>query len=89
MEIRAIYEKGVLKPIDPLELEEGQEVKLTLVTDEAIEVEKKLAEAGLLAEILEEFEPIELSDDELERIGKLLASDKSVEELIDEDRGEF
>ena len=89
MEIRAIYEKGVLKPIDPLELEEGQAVKLTLITDEAIEVEKKLAEAGLLAEILDEFEPIELSDDEIDRLGKLFASEKSVAEDIDEDRGEF
>jgi predicted DNA-binding antitoxin AbrB/MazE fold protein len=89
MEIRAIYEKGVLKPIDHLELEEGQEVKLTVLPNTKADFEKKLAEAGVLAVLPEPEEEVEISDEELERIGTLLASDKPVEELIDEDRGEY
>lgn len=89
MEIRAIYEKGILRLIDPVELEEGQQVKLTLLTNADDDIEKKLADAGLLAEIPETFEQVELSDDELDRLGKFFASDKPVEDHIDEDRGEF
>ncbi|MDQ7025404.1 MAG: antitoxin family protein [Anaerolineae bacterium] len=89
MEIRAIYEKGVLKLIDPVELEEGQQVKLTLLTTTENDFVKRLAEADLLAEIPEIFEEVELSDEELDRIGKLFASDRPVEDDIDEDRGEF
>jgi predicted DNA-binding antitoxin AbrB/MazE fold protein len=89
MEIRAIYEKGVLKLIDSVDLEDGQQVKLTLLTSEEIDVETKLAAAGLLAEFPDEFEEVELSDEEIDRLGKLFASEKSVEQDIDEDRGEF
>jgi predicted DNA-binding antitoxin AbrB/MazE fold protein len=89
MEIRAIYEKGILKLIDPVDLEDGKHVKLTQLTSEEIDVEMKLAAAGLLAEIPEDFDEIDLSDEELDCLGKLLASDRPVEDLIDEDRGEF
>jgi predicted DNA-binding antitoxin AbrB/MazE fold protein len=89
MEIRAIYEKGILKLIDPVDLEDGQQVKLTLLTSEEIDVEAKLAAAGLLAEFPDEFEEVHLSEEEIERLGKLFASEKSVEQDIDEDRGEF
>jgi len=41
--IRARYEKGVLKPLEPLELEEGEEV--------IVSIEKKVAHG--LAELVE------------------------------------
>lgn len=89
MEIRAIYEKGVLRLLDPIELQEGQEVKLTLQTLSDAEITAKLAAAGLLAEFTESFEEIELDEAEIERLGRLFASEKSVAEIIDEDRGEY
>jgi predicted DNA-binding antitoxin AbrB/MazE fold protein len=89
MEIRAIYEKGVLKLIDPVDLEDDQQVKLTLLTSEEIDVEAKLAAAGLLAEFPGDFEEVELSDEEIDRLGRLFTSDRPVEDLIDEDRGNF
>ena len=89
MEIRAIYEKGILKLLDPVDLEDGQHVKLTLLTNVEDDFEKRLADAGLLVEIPETFEEVELSDEEIDRLGRLLASDRPVEDLIDEDRGEY
>ena len=32
--IRARYEKGVLKPLEPVEIEEGEEVRIQILPDE-------------------------------------------------------
>jgi predicted DNA-binding antitoxin AbrB/MazE fold protein len=32
--IKARYEKGMLKPLEPIELEEGEEVRIQLLPDE-------------------------------------------------------
>ncbi len=37
MHIEAIYERGVLRPVIPLDLTEGERVELTLVTSSAAE----------------------------------------------------
>lgn len=38
--IEAIYESGILKPIEPLELREHQVVKITIVSTEISEIKK-------------------------------------------------
>ncbi len=60
------------------------------------EVERRLRAAGLLVEYsdddpewLELSDVEELSDAELDRIGRLLAGDLPVEDLIRDDRGEW
>lgn len=60
------------------------------------ELDRRLRAAGLLVEFsdddpdwLELADVEELSDEELDRIGRLLAGDRPVEDLIREDRGEW
>jgi predicted DNA-binding antitoxin AbrB/MazE fold protein len=58
--VRAIYEQGMLRLLEPVELSEGQEVRLTIVpanspVEQAAEltreeVERRLKAAGLLVE---------------------------------------
>ncbi len=91
--ITAVYEKGILRPLQPLHLREGQTVhirilpELTGADDAAI---RSLVEAGLLTpprgnsdvEPLSEQEQRELAD----RLGR--APGKSLSQIIIEDRGE-
>ena len=45
--IRARYEKGVLKPLGPIEIEEGEEVRIQILPDEFPDLlDKVKAEAG-------------------------------------------
>lgn len=60
------------------------------------EMDRRLRAAGLLVEFseddpdwLELADVEELSEDELDRIGRLLVGDRPVEDLIREDRGEW
>lgn len=41
MQIEAVYEHGVLRPIRPLELAEGEKVALTLVTAEELRARRR------------------------------------------------
>jgi hypothetical protein len=54
------------------------------------EFERRLREAGLLADVSDIPEDVqELTPEERDRIGRLVAGERGIEELIDEDRGEY
>lgn len=92
--IDAVYEKGVLRPLEPLHLRERQTVRIQVITEDASgEVESvlsRLIEAGVLtppsgystAEPVSEQERRELAD----RLGQ--APGKPLSEIIIEERGD-
>ena len=89
--IRAIYSNGQLKLLDPVELREGEEVKLTIESladtgisfDALDEIERQ---SGIIAAIHLLDETAELSEEEAERLAQVFASDKPFAALIDEDK---
>ena len=90
--IQVIYENGVLRPLQPLNLPEKKIFKVN-VADEAPsdeethrdKVSRVLREAGLTSQM--KFPNAKkLSDEERRRIGKLFSGEKSLGEYIDEDR---
>lgn len=91
--IRAIYENGLLRPLVPIQVSEGEVITIFIENNDNLtreDVALRLREAGLLVEYDEEeddfFEP---SDAELARVGQLLASaPKTSLEYIREDRDE-
>lgn len=93
--IRAVYEQGHLRLLDPVDLFEGQQIEIMIQEPSGAgeltlaEIDRRLREAGLLAEVDVPDDAVELSPQERERIGLLLASDRPVEDLIDEDRGAY
>lgn len=52
MQIEAVYEHGILRPIHPLELAEGEKVTITLVTAAEVEA-KRLMKAAREAKDIE------------------------------------
>ena len=52
MQIEAVYEHGILRPIHPLELAEGEKVALTLVSAKEVKA-KRLSKAERNAKDLE------------------------------------
>lgn len=88
--IRAVYTDGQLRPLEPLNLAEGETVDITIVSP-AQPLTAEIADARLcVAGLLMQFEPTEgleeLPPDELERIGRLFVGARPSHELIDEDR---
>ncbi len=90
--IQAIYENGVLRPLQPLDLPENKIVEID-VRDEIPsgeethrdKVSRVLREAGLTSQM--KFPNAKrLSDEERKRLGKLFSGEKSLGEYIDEDR---
>jgi len=51
--VRAIYENGVLRPVEPLQLKEGAAVEVTVRAEEP--VRKKEADRQAIREFLEEL----------------------------------
>lgn len=88
--IRAIYEDGQLRLLDPVELAEGQVVQiiiedeLSLLTPDQIDV--RLRSAGLLLDVNVMEDVAELTPEERRRIGQLFVGERSSEDLIDGDR---
>lgn len=90
--IQAIYQNGVLRPLQPLDLPEDKIVEIdvrdTVENDTETMAEKAdrvLREAGLLSSI--KFPNAKrLSDEERKRLGKLFSGEKSLGDYIDEDR---
>ncbi len=89
---QAIYENGILRPLQPLDLPENKTVNIS-VLDEAPNSEETmqekadrvLREAGLISSI--KFPNAKkLSDEERRRIGKLFSGEKPLGDYIDEDR---
>ena len=92
--IQAIYENGVLRPLQPLDLPENKIVEID-VRDEISngeethrdKVSRVLREAGLTSPI--KFPVTEkdiLSEEERQRVGKLFSGERPLSEYIDEDR---
>ncbi len=92
--IRAIYENGVLRPLQPLNFPEHSEVEIDVrdVGENGAETmrekaDRVLREAGLISSL--KFSVTEkdiLSEEERQRLGKLFSGEKSIGDYIDEDR---
>ena len=92
--ITAVYEKGVLRPLQPLDLREQQTVYLQLLptepADEAEEVIQLLVAAGLLTPPAGQSEVGPVSEEERRELAEILgkAPGKPLSEIVIEDRGE-
>ena len=100
--ITAVYEKGKLRPLQPLKLRERQTVRIQVLQDEPIpgkpedevdEVIQKLIAAGLMRAHPERdvIPPNPLSAEERQELADRLgrAPGKSASEMVIEDRGEW
>ena len=93
--VTAVYEKGVLRPLQPLNLEERQTVRLQVLPEEqdsnAEEVIQALVEAGLLTPPLGHSDVDPISEEERRELAEVLgqASGKPLSEIIIEERGEW
>ncbi len=95
--VTAIYEQGVLRPLDPLNLREHQAVRIQVLTDEpeedpAEEAIRILVASGLMLRPERgTLPPDPVSEEErralAERLGR--APGKPLSELILEDRGDW
>jgi predicted DNA-binding antitoxin AbrB/MazE fold protein len=61
--IEVVYEKGVFKPLEPVELEEGEEIKIKI--KEIVDRGKKARE---ILDKLKKFTPVRLKPEKLEEI---------------------
>jgi predicted DNA-binding antitoxin AbrB/MazE fold protein len=61
--IRAIYRNGVLAPVQPLTLSEGEEVSITVTSTPVDEIERRIRSAKTLAEA---FAVIDVTEDKEE-----------------------
>ena len=93
--VTAVYEKGVLRPLQPLNLEERQTVRLQVLPEEPDnEIEKviqALVEAGLLTPPPGHSEVDPVSEEERRELACILgqAPGKPLSEIIIEERGEW
>lgn len=95
--VRAIYEHGVLRLLEPAMLDEGQQVNVVIemiAADEAetVPVEKldrRLRQAGVLVsiELPDDFEPP--SDDEFEHLTERFTGATPIDQWVDENRGAY
>jgi len=94
-QVRAVYEKGVLRPLRPLNLREHQMVDIQIMAEEekdnATAVVRLLAAAGLITPPPGHSDELPVSDEErralAERLGR--APGKPLSEIIIEDRGNW
>ena len=96
--ITVVYEKGVLRPLQPLHLREQQQVRIQLLPEERADDEREatvrvLVEAGLVRPRpkLQVIPPDPVPPEErralADRLGQ--APGKSASEMVIEDRGEW
>jgi predicted DNA-binding antitoxin AbrB/MazE fold protein len=96
--VTAVYEKGVLRPLEPLDLEERQMVRIQVVPevaeeDEGEEMIRLLGAAGLMRPRQKRGTPPPdpVSEEErrelAERLGR--APGKPLSEIVIEDQGEW
>ena len=91
--VRAVYQDGQLRLLEPVDLANGQIVNVTIGMESeppvltADLVDTRLRSAGLLADVDEGGDVAELSPEERERIGSLFVGECPSEDLINEDRG--
>jgi len=101
--IAAIYEKGVLRPLEPLNLREQQRVHIQIVSEETTDEEKTEDEVQTLIQRLvakgwmrpdsdgDPPPPDSVSEKERYRLADLMgqAPGKPLSEIIIEERGEW
>lgn len=94
--ITAVYEKGVLRPLHPLNLREQQTVYLQVLpgepVDEAAEAIQILVAAGLMTPPKKGTPPPDpVSEEERAKLAEILGKipGKPLSEIIIEDRGEW
>jgi predicted DNA-binding antitoxin AbrB/MazE fold protein len=92
--IQAVYERGVLRPLDPLELTEQQKVRIRVWSEEEPaeeEVLQILTQAGLMQPRPRRGSPPPppLSEDERQALADEVgrAPGRSLSEIVIEDRG--
>ncbi|OQA97546.1 MAG: hypothetical protein BWY25_02133 [Chloroflexi bacterium ADurb.Bin222] len=94
--ITAIYEKGALRPLTPLNLREHQRVRLQVLPEPVPEeetarerVERILSAAGMLQAVPESLLPMSVSEEERQALADRLgnAPGKTAAEMVIEDRG--
>lgn len=92
--LTAVYEKGVLRPLLPLDLREHQTVRIQVVPEESTEDEnaaiRTLVAQGLLTPPPGTSEVAPLSEEERRKLAERLgrAPGKPLSEIIIEERGE-
>ncbi len=95
--VRAVYEKGMLRPLRPLHLRERQTVQLQIVTEEPAESENEaeaairlLVAAGQLTPPPHYPDVVPVSEQARRELADRLghAPGKSLSEIIIEERGE-
>ena len=92
--VQAIYENGILRPLQPLNLAENETVDIAVLDKSSNgeethrdKISRVLREAGLTSPL--DFPVAEkdiLSEEERHRLGKLFSGEKPLSEYIDEDR---
>lgn len=91
--ITAVYEKGVLRPLTPLDLAEHERVRLRILPDRPLDsadaVIQELITAGLVTPPVGRSDAIPLSDDDRRELAEMLGrgGGKTASEMIIEDRG--
>jgi predicted DNA-binding antitoxin AbrB/MazE fold protein len=91
--ITAIYEKGVLRPLQPLHLRERQQVRIQVVVDNASDpveiVLAGLAQEGVLTPPQRYSDVTPLSEQERQALAEQLgeSQEKPLSEIIIEERG--
>jgi predicted DNA-binding antitoxin AbrB/MazE fold protein len=92
--VTAVYEKGMLRPLSPLNLNEQQTVRLQILPDQAVaegdEAIQRLIAAGLLTPPPGQSEVEPLSELERRELAETLGQTpgKPLSEIIIEERGE-
>jgi predicted DNA-binding antitoxin AbrB/MazE fold protein len=94
-EITAIFENGILRPLNPLFLEEGQQVRLQVLPelpvseDELAIALQPLVASGLLINPSSDAQANDVLEVDLRQLVEgLRSSEKPLSEIIIEDRGE-
>jgi predicted DNA-binding antitoxin AbrB/MazE fold protein len=92
--IKAVYEKGVLRPLQPLDLKERQAVRIQIMLEQGADVEaeavmRSLAGVGLVTLSPGQTDAPQTSRDERIAVADRLgcAPGKALSEIIIEDRG--
>ncbi len=93
--VTAVYEKGILRPLQPLSLRERQTVRIQVLLEEPADgVEKviqKLVQAGVITPPPGHSEVDPISEEERRELAAILgrAPGKPLSEIIIEERGEW
>lgn len=86
--VRAIYKDGLLRPLEPLDVADGEMVNLTITTELTNEeIIARMRAAGVLAQIELDEDVLELTAEERDRMSRLFIGGRTSDEIIDEERG--